>query len=151
MRSARRKCREARRRTPGEFGVGAPFDHVAHQRFRHADVDVVHRHVVAVESAPAQCQLGEIAGADHESAKLVGQVHQDLRAFAGLRIFIRDIEQVFVVVDILKMLLDRVVNPNDPELGASGLHQLFGIGAGALAGAEAGHGDGDNSFAIEPQ
>ena len=43
---------------------------------------------VAGEGAEAQGQLREVAGADHEAALLVGEVHQDLRPLAGLQILV---------------------------------------------------------------
>ena len=40
------------------------------------------------ERAPAQGQLREIPRADHQASLLVGEVHQDLRALAGLEVLV---------------------------------------------------------------
>ena len=48
-----------------------PSDQELHQRLGDADVGVVHAHVVGVVGAPAQRQLGQVAGADDEAG-----VHQ---------------------------------------------------------------------------
>ena len=63
---------------PGDFVVGMrghPAHQVANEGFRNPAIDSVHRHVVAVVSSPAQRQFGKVAGADHQSARAVGQIH----------------------------------------------------------------------------
>ena len=57
-----------------------------HQRFGDPGVYAVHAHVVAVVGGPAQRQLAQIAGADHQAALLVGQIHQFQGAYPGLRV-----------------------------------------------------------------
>ena len=59
----------------GLGGVRAEGDKMAHQSFRYAGVNTVHRHMVAVIGRPAESKLGHIARADHESAGTVGDVH----------------------------------------------------------------------------
>ena len=69
---------------PRNFDVAPTLDKVRHQRFGHTRVDMIHRHVVTVESGPAQRQFREITRADDETADLVGNVHQNLCALARL-------------------------------------------------------------------
>ena len=53
---------------------------------------------------------------DDEAAHFVGKVHENLRAFAGLRIFISDVQHLFTVFDILEVLNDGVSYRNNPQL-----------------------------------
>ena len=69
-----------------------PPDQVLDQRLRHAGVDVVVRHLVAdAVGAPAQRQLGEVAGAQHDPAALVGGAEQVVGAQPGLDVLERDV------------------------------------------------------------
>ena len=62
------------------------------QRLRHAGIDVVVRHLVAdAVGAPAQRQLGQIAGAEHDAVVLVGQAEQVVGAQARLHVLERDV------------------------------------------------------------
>ena len=70
------------------------------ERFRNSAVDSVHGHVVAVVGCPAECQFGKVSRADDQAARLVGDVHQDLGAFASLRIFVRDTPVAGVQSDV---------------------------------------------------
>jgi hypothetical protein len=81
-------------------GVGRPADEVLHQGLRHADVHVIHRHVVGVERAPAERGFGKVARADDEAVALVGDVHQDLRAFAGLGVLEGDVVLAGRMLDV---------------------------------------------------
>ena len=137
--------------SPAELGLGRPGDQVAHQRLRHARVDVVHRHVVAVVGAPAQRQLREVARADDEPADLVGDVHQDLRALARLGVFVGHVVLALVVADVPEVLPHGVADGDHPQRRAQDLGQPLGVAARARRGAEAGHGDGDDPRARQPR
>ena len=74
------------------IGARHPADQILDQRLRHAGVDVVVRHVIAhAVGAPAQRQLGQIAGADHQRVVQVGQAEQMAGALAGLHVLERDV------------------------------------------------------------
>ena len=58
-------------------GLGHPADQVLDQRLGHPGVDVVVRHLVAdAVGAPAQRELGEVAGAEHDAAAMVGEAEE---------------------------------------------------------------------------
>ena len=138
-------CR-TRRTSPSKRSSRAHVHEVAHERLRHADVHVVHRHVVAVERHPAERHLGEVAGADDEAARLVGEVHQDLRALAGLRVLEDDVVLVLVVTDVVEVRAHRW---RDVDLAhghgrARRIRPRALSRVRALGGAEARHGDGDD-------
>ena len=126
---------------------GYPLHQVLHQSLGHAGIDAIHGDVVAVVGGPSQCQFGEVAGTYYESVGLVGYVHQYLRAFAGLRVFVDHVVVLRVVPYVFKVLqaggLDADLAYGDTER----LHQLHGIGVGAVGGAKAGHGDADDVLA----
>jgi len=83
---------------------------VADERLGNADVDSIHAHVVAIVGTPSEGQFAEVARADDQSAILVAQVHEDLRAFACLRVFVGCIVDGGVVADVGKMLCDGLGN-----------------------------------------
>ena len=117
---------------------------MTHQRLWNGAVHGIHAHVVAVIRAPAQGQLAEIPGADDNAAALVGNVHQNLGPLPGLAIFKGDGVIVHVVADILEMAADRGGDIHRAQRGPQLLRQDHGIVAGAVRGAEARHGDGDD-------
>ena len=114
---------------------------VAHERLRHRAVDGVHGHMVAVVGRPAERELRQIAGADHEATGLVGNVHQNLRALARLAVFIGHVVHRFVMADVGEVLPDGGGNVDLLHADAQLLAKLHGIGLRALRGAEAGHRD----------
>ena len=62
-----------------------PPDEVLHQGLRDAGVDAVVRHLVAdAVGAPAERELGQVAGADDDAAALVGGAEQVVGAQPGL-------------------------------------------------------------------
>ena len=134
----------------GQLRIGLPVQvadvmgQVPHQGLGDGAVDGVHTHVVAVVGAPAQGQLGQVAGADDQAAVLVGDVHQDLSAFPRLAVFIGGGVVAGVVTDVSKVLHDRLADVHPAEGGAQQLTQLGGVVSGAVGGAEAGHGQGDD-------
>ena len=85
-----------------------PRHQVAYQRFGNADIDRVHRHMIAVVGAPPQGRFAQIARSDDDTAPFVGQIHQDLGALPGLGVFIDDVMLFGVVADILKVDLTRL-------------------------------------------
>ena len=69
-----------------------PPDQVLDQRLRHARVDVVVRHLVAdAVGAPAQRQLREVTGAQHDPAALVGRPEEVVGAQPGLHVLERHV------------------------------------------------------------
>ncbi len=117
------------------------LDHPADQRLGNGGVDAVHAHLVAVIGAPAQGQLGKVSGAHNDAPYPAGIVHQDLRPFPGLGIFEGPVELGGIMSDIPEVLEDSILDGDLLCLDAQGVHQLPGIGMGAVRGAEAGHGD----------
>ena len=59
--------------------------------------------MIAVVGRPAQRELGQIARADHHAGEFIRQIHQKLRPFARLTIFIRYIVNAFIVIKIGEM------------------------------------------------
>ena len=73
-------------------GGDRPADQVLDQRLGHPGVDGVVAHLVAdAVGAPAERQLGEVAGADDEPAVLVGQAEQIVGAQARLHVLEGDV------------------------------------------------------------
>lgn len=107
--------------------------------------------MIAVEGAPAERRLGEVSGADDESARLSGDVHEDLGAFARLGVFVGEVVLGGGVLDVAQVLLERGVDGcfahGDTEL----LAEPFGIVARSRAGARAGHGNGVDAREAEAE
>ena len=135
----------------GALGAtGQPLHHGADERLGHARVDAVHRHVVAVEGAPAEGQLRKVARADHQGALHVGQVHEDLRPFARLSILVSRVGRS-VVADVAEVLLAGGTDGDLAQGDALGRHQGQGVVVRAIGGTKAGHGDADDAFAGQLQ
>ena len=124
---------------------------MAHKRLGHARVDGVHAHVVAVIGSPAERQLRQVARADDKTASLVGQIHQNLRALAGLTVLVGHVLHSRVMLDILKVLLHGRVNRNLAEAHTQVAGKRLGIRLGAMRRAKAGHGHGSDARARQPQ
>ena len=119
--------------------VSSIRNHRPYECLRDAGIEAVHTHLIAVVGSPTECQLREVAGAEHHAVVFVGHVHQYLRTLARLRIFVGDIVDVDVVIDIFEMLNNGIAD-RDIELGNAELvHELYGIGVGTVRGAETGH------------
>ena len=117
---------------------------MADQGLGDAGVDGVVAHVVAVVGTPAQGQLGEVAGADDQANRLVGDVHEDLGPLPGLAVFKGDVVVGHGLADVLEVDLHRPADVDGLEGAAQPLGQQYRVGLGAVGGAEAGHGDGDD-------
>ena len=122
------------------------FDQMAHKRLRHACIHAVHAHVIRVVSAPSERKLAQVSRADQKPAVLVGKIHQNLRAFACLRIFVGYILHAWVVPDVAHVPECRVADRDLQKLRAKGAHQITGIVIGAARCAEAGHCDAKDIF-----
>ena len=124
-------------------GVDRPADEEADERLGHRGVDVVVRHLVAdAVRRPAQRELGEVAGAQHERAVVVGQAEQVRGALAGLDVLVGDVvlglapsaagwpmSRSIWVADGL-MSISAALTP-------SALHQRVGVAQRARAGGKA--------------
>ncbi len=130
---------------------GDPLDHLAYERLRNRGVDAVHRHLVAVVGGPAECQLAQVARADDDAVLLVGDVHQNLRAFARLRIFVGRRVIRGIDADIAEMLFARLADRDFAHGDPQPPHQFEGVAVGAVRRAEARHRDAENPRAVEPQ
>ena len=84
--------------------VGVPAHNVAHECLGNVAVHRVHGHVIGVVGAPAERNFGEVTRADNDSAFAVRDVHQYLRALAGLHVLVSHVEFLRVVPDVGKML-----------------------------------------------
>ena len=104
--------------------------------------------MIAIVGAPAQRDLAQIARAQHEAADLVGIVHDDLRALAGLAVLVTDIVYIHAVADIGKVLRDSGADRDGEHGAADALHELFGVALGARARAKARHGDADDALFV---
>ena len=124
---------------PGQIGHQVP-----HQRLGDGGVDGIVAHVVAVVGAPAQGQLAQVPGADHQAAGLVGNVHQHLGPLPGLAVFKGDVVVLHALADVGEVAAHRLGDVHHLQRGAHPLRQQLRVGAGPGRGAEAGHGDGDD-------
>ena len=121
--------------------IGRIAHQMAHKRLGHARVDGVHAHVVAVIGSPAERQLRQIARTDDKTASLVGQIHQNLRALAGLAVLVGHVLHGRIVLNVLEVLFHGRVDRNLAEAHAQVASERLGIGLGAMRRAKAGHGD----------
>ena len=117
---------------------------MAHQGLGDGGIDAVHAHVVAVIGGPAQSQLTEIAGADDKTAGLVGDVHKHLGPLPGLSVLKGDGVVLHAVADVLEVALDGVTDGNGAKGGPHPLCQDHGVVFGAVGGAKARHGHGND-------
>ena len=83
---------------------GKILNQMAHKRFGHAAVNTLHTHVVGIIGAPAKGELAQIPRSDENAALLIGEIHQDLCALTGLRVFIGYVVQNGIMADIRHML-----------------------------------------------
>ena len=72
-------------------------NYMSYKRFGNGCVHAVHAHVISVVRRPAQSQLGQIARADDYTARLIRNIHYDLRTFARLRVLIGNVVYITVV------------------------------------------------------
>ena len=107
--------------------------------------------MVAVVSGPAKRHFRKVARANHQAVELVGHIHENLRAFAGLCIFVGHIMAGRVVVDVGKMPHHSLRNVDFTNGDAQSFHQFEGIGVGAVGGAKSRHSDADDAVSVQPQ
>ena len=79
---------------------------ITYEGLRYACVHTIHRHMVAVVGGPSERQLRQITCADDQPVFRIGQIHQYLRAFACLRVFVNYVVIAFLVPDVVKVALD---------------------------------------------
>ena len=125
-------------------GEGGHFrnrvDHPADERLGNGSVHAVHAHVVAVVGTPAESQLAQVPGTHHNAADDAGIVHENLRPFSGLRVFVGAVVDAGVVANVGKVEVHRVFDIDFLAGNSQGAHQLPGIVVRPVGGAEAGHG-----------
>ena len=124
--------------------VGCVAHDVAHECFRYICIHAVHAHVVAVVGGPAEGQLAQIAGADDEPARAVGEVHELERAHARLTVFIRHVKHGLVLPNVGKVAVDGARDRDLLKRHAQLLTEDLGVGARAVRCAEARHRHGQH-------
>ncbi len=102
--------------------------------------------MVAVEGHPAQRSLGEIARAHHQPARGIADIHENLRAFARLGVFVGYAEIVWIMADVAKVLRNGGGDVDLAQGDAQVIGQRFGVAARARGCAEARHGNGDDAL-----
>ena len=107
--------------------------------------------MVGVVGGPAERQLGEVAGAHHQAALAIGDVHEDLGALAGLGVLVGDGVVGLVVADVGEVLAHGRGDAHLAQLAAQGLGHGRGVAVRALGGAKAGHGDGDDARTLKAE
>ena len=112
---------------------------------------MIHRHLVAVERAPAERRFGQIARADDEAAAAVRQIHQNLRAFPRLRVLVSRVENVLRVPDVGEVLLHCGNDGNFLRGNAEPLHQIERVPARARRRSRPGQRVSANARGIEPE
>ena len=100
--------------------------------------------MVAVVSGPAEGQLTQVAGADDEAARAVGEVHELERAHARLAVFIRHVEHGFVLPNVGKVTVDGARDRDLLKGHAQLVAEDLGVGARAVRRAEARHRHGQH-------
>ena len=122
-----------------------------YERFGYGGIHTIHAHVVAIVGGPPKCQFAQVARTDHKTAHLSGSVHQYLRAFAGLRVFVCQVVHIDVVSQIHEVLCHRGCNAYLAYGHTELLHQVCGIGIGAVGCAKPWHGDTHYATAVALQ
>ena len=100
--------------------------------------------MVAVVGRPAERELAQIARADDEAARAVGEVHKLERPHTRLPVFKRHVKIRLALTDVSKMAADGIGDRNFPKLHAELLTKDLRVRARALRCAEAGHRDGED-------
>ena len=75
-----------------------------HQGLRHAGIHSIHAHLVAVVGGPSQSQFRQVACSDDDATHLVADVHEYLRAFARLTVFIDHIVHGAIMSNVFEVL-----------------------------------------------
>ena len=83
--------------------IGIILHQMPYQRFRHSGIDPIHGHMIPIIGRPPKGQFGHIPGSDYQRILLIGNIHQNLRPFSRLPVFIRNIMAVHILPNILKM------------------------------------------------
>ena len=107
--------------------------------------------MVAVVGRPAKRELAQIARADDEAARSVGEVHKLERPDARLPVFKRHVKICLALADVSKMAADGIGDRNFPKLHAELLTENLRVRARALRRAEAGHRDGEDIVHRPPE
>ncbi|HMJ35460.1 MAG TPA: hypothetical protein VK501_16245, partial [Baekduia sp.] len=115
----------------------------------HSAVDVVVAHLVADPvRRPAERELREVAGAEHDAAALVGDPEQVVGAQAGLDVLEGDVVDRLALGEGMAELLEHQPGGGpDVELlprDAERAHQRDRVVLGVLAGREAGQGEAED-------
>ena len=117
---------------------------ILHKRLRHAGVDRVHGHMVAVECGPAQSELAHIGRSQHKTADSIGDIHENLRAFPRLSIFKNHVIAIFRMPNIGKVLPTSRTNIDRAEFNAKPPHQCLCTGTRSRRSTKARHGDAED-------
>ena len=107
--------------------------------------------MVASIGSPTQSQFAEVARTYHETAHLVGSVHQDLGALAGLHILVSHIVRLAIVAEVAEMQFAGFADADFANCNAEALHQVERIGVGAVGRSESRHRDADYAAAVLSQ
>ena len=105
--------------------------------------------MVAIIGSPTKCQLRQVACTYHDGVLLVGHIHQNLCALAGLRVLVGDIVNRSIVIDITEVLGYSCGNTDFANGNTQGFHQLQGIVIGTVGGTETRHGDTHDALTVE--
>ena len=116
----------------------------------HRSIHGIHGHMISVVRCPPQCKFRQISGSDHKRIFFVRNVHQNLRAFPRLGIFICHIMHRRVLSDIRKMHIYRLTDIHFHKFCPKALNQFDSIVICAVGCPESRHGDGRNSLTIPP-
>ena len=124
-----------------------PADQVLDQRLGHPGVDVVVRHLVAHPvGAPAQRQLRQVAGAQHDAVVVVGQPEQVVGAEPRLHVLEGDVVDLLAATEWMvqgRASICRAAGrmSSSAAVTSSARISAQALGLGELAGGETGHGE----------
>ena len=107
--------------------------------------------MVAVERAPSERELGEVAGPDDDRVVLVRLVHEDVRTAARLCVFVGDVVDGLVATDVREVTARRLGDVDRLERNPEALREQLGVAPGALRGSEAGHGEDVDALPVESE
>ena len=93
------------------------------QRFGDPGIDMVMTHVITVEGAPAEGDLAQVAGTEHQPAEAVGRVEQNARAQTCLDVLVGDILRDPVVPQCTELGIDQAADGDDRTRHPKGLGQ----------------------------
>ena len=100
--------------------------------------------MVCIVGTPAESNFGQVTSTDDNTAFLVAEIHEDLRTFTSLDIFVGHVRHCRIVSDVFEVLHASLGDVDRTESHAEAVSHIDGIVLRALRRAEPRHGHGND-------